>query len=104
MTYVPCQSESEAMVRPKAPMRNPADMWRRAARGRARAMRRAIALALVTGLAAGGIAREVRAAATTPTLVLTTAAPAVVGGARAVAVEATCGLPTALVAGYPLRA
>ena len=84
------------------PVRIANDMWRSTAGGRARAVRSAVALALTAGLVAGGLAGEVRAAATTPTLVLTTAAPVAVGEARTVAFEGTFDFPNALEVGYPL--
>ncbi|TMA53829.1 MAG: hypothetical protein E6J76_03355 [Deltaproteobacteria bacterium] len=84
-------------------MKNPNDIRMRTVGGCARAVRGAISLAIVAGLALGLIAREVRAAATTPTLILTTAAPAVVGGARAVAFEGRFDFPNALEVGYPLE-
>jgi hypothetical protein len=84
------------------PMWIASDMWRSIASGWARAVRSAVALGLTAGLAAGGFAGEVRAAATTPTLVLTTAAPAAVGEARSVAFEGTFDFPNALEVGYPL--
>lgn len=85
----------------KGPVRIANDMWRSTARGWARAGRIAIALALTAGLA-GELAGEVRAAATTPTLVLSAAAPVAVGEARAVAFEGTFDFPNALEVGYPL--
>lgn len=83
-------------------MRIANDMRRSTASRCARAVRSAVGLVLAVGLAAGGLAGEVFAAATTPTLVLTTAAPAAVGEARAVAFEGTFDFPNALEVGYPL--
>jgi hypothetical protein len=84
-------------------MWNPNDIRMRTAGGWARAVRGAISLAIVTGLALGLSAGEVRAAATTPTLILATAAPAVVGGARSVAFEGSFDFPNALEVGYQLE-
>jgi len=84
-------------------MKNPNDIRMLTAGGCVRAVRGAISLAIVTGLALGLIAREVRAAATTPTLILTTAAPAVAKGARSVAFEGSFDFPNALEVGYPLE-